>query len=228
MTKDQLTLRTQEIINTHGKPTWDMSQPVNESARLLVQLRTEYRMEALANKKQAAKAKGQDQKADGIDEIAQLADKENPKYKQAHIGAIGLDESDLKLFTPKEQEILIFYFDNPEESIKNIAKRFGWNYQKMTSFLRSQAVVQLEDRTFTKAIRSRNWKALARAQAAGDSRVIQRLGEHFKQISSEKLELNVVNKPIEDPEVVRVLRELGDKASSTPEPHQTNTNHNDI
>lgn len=227
MTKDQYNLRKQEIINTHGQPTHEMNVPTNESARLLAQLRQQNRMEAIAEKKQAAKDKGQLQRAEGIDEIAELIDKENPKYKQAHIGPVAVDESDLRAFTDKEREILVYYFDNPEEPIKNVAKRFGWNYQKMTAFIRSQAVINLEDRTYSKHARSLNWRAIIKAQRSGDSRVIQRLGEHFKQISSEKLELNVVNKPIEDNNLAKMLKEIGDKAASAPEVHHTTSNHSD-
>ncbi len=53
-------------------------------------------------------------------------------------------------------------------------------------------------------------QALRTAMKEGDSKIITRVAEHYNVLKSEKLELEV-NKPIEDPVALKMLKELGDK-----------------
>jgi hypothetical protein len=207
MDRTEYDIAKQKLIETFGQPEWDNHVAVNESAKRLNTLLTEYRLSCRAAKRLEAKEAGQKQET----EIKDLITPEiKQKYKGISIGAIELNENDLLMFTDVEKDIIHNHFEDMTLTHKQLAFKNGVSRQIVTALLDSPAYRFLETKVFSKLMPSEIQIALLKATRGGDSKIVQRLAEHYKILHPEKLEVDI-NKPIEDSKAVQMLKELGDR-----------------
>lgn len=218
MTKDQFELRKQEIINLLGKPEYDMKDAVNESARQLVALRTEYRLGLMAEGRQKAKEKGQKQKPETLQEInAEVPSEKLKEYSTQLLPSVLIEDKDLVMFSDLEKEILRARYDNWNMDTKKLADRFGMSRQKVAALLNSIAVQILDAKVWKQIVPFEVRKSLMSCLRAHDVKVTLRLAEHEKIIENEKLDLTVRDKAITDPAAIKMLKELGDRLTTPTE-----------
>ena len=207
MTKEEYETNKAKILQEFGKPESDNHVPLNESARRLYKLLTEYRVSCRIEQAKKAREAGQIQQLP----IKELATPElKRKYKHINIGELELNDRDLLPFSEKEQDVIRCHFEDMSLNHKDLAVRSNVSRQFVTALLDSPSYRFLEQKVFDKLMPSEVKIALLQATRGGDSKIIQRLAEHYKILNPEKMELDI-NKPIDDPKALQMLKELGDK-----------------
>lgn len=208
MTKDELQRLSAEVERVHGPAIWDMGEPQNESARQLVQIRREYRSTQALERHQKRKEAGYKMAPEGLAEIANTV---RQVRAVADIPALFLNDKDLTYFTPIEKEILKSHFTNMRLSNAQLGKIHNVSYQLVTELLTHTAVLILYGKVFGHLLPLKTWQSLLKAVDSGDKAVTLRLAEHFGLISNPQLDVNTKTKPIDDPEALKLLKDLGDK-----------------
>jgi|ERR1041385_89095 hypothetical protein len=208
MTKQDYEDNKAKIIAEFGTPEWDNFEPMNESATRLSKLKTEYRLYCRSEKRLQDKANGEKQQQT-LNELGQEI-KENKKYKRFGIGSIEVNDKDLLPFSEKEQDVIRNHFDNWNLNHQELGIKSNVSRQFVTALLHTPAYLFLEQKIFDKLMPSEVKIALLQATRAGDSKIVQRLAEHYKILNPEKVEIDL-NKPIDDPKALAMLREIGDR-----------------
>lgn len=199
---DELKLK---ILKDFGDPNPTYDEP-NESRRRLNKLKSDYLVSCREIKrkeeKQALIASGK------IEDLPEL----KPYIKNPiTIGVIELNEKDLAAFTDQEREIIRQHFQDFNLSHHQLSHRVPKTHrQTVTALLDSPAYKILESRVFDRLMPSEVKIALLAATRDGDSKIIQRLAEHYRILQPEKMEIEL-NKPIEDPLAIKMLKDIGDK-----------------
>ena len=218
MQKEEYERLKGEIISKYGQPVFDLHDPQNESATKLKQLQTAYRLSKLADARAKAKEAGKHLKPEGLAEIAQEAKtavqiqqkRTDAKYTPSCIPELHLNEKDLIAFTEKEIEVIRRYFERLDQSPKEIAAFCGVNYQFVTALLASPSFKILYSKVFDHILPFESLLSIRSAMKGGDSKTALRIAEHYGLIKSEKMDISI-NKPVDDPEAIKLLKQLGDK-----------------
>jgi hypothetical protein len=209
LTKIEYDALKQTIVETYGKPEYDLQTPINESAKRLSALRSQRMQEG---RKQAKDAR--------LDEIRAEIPKSRLKAvlsdSNIKLPEFEIDARYLASFSETEQLVLHDHF-NTNLSDTELGIKHNLTRQAVTGLLHDTRVKVLEARLFDSIGPWRNRLALLRLQEADDSKVVVRLGEHWGVIKSETKELNLNTKPIEDPKALQMLKELGDRLVDTNE-----------
>lgn len=210
MTNEDFELEKQKIINEFGKPERDWDPNLwNESAKRIKALTERKRMEALADKRKAK----QEYLADLFKDIPK------EQYKQIMkqpLPAIYIEDHDLKAFQDIEKEIIRYHFENRDSTNKELATYFNTNPQRITALFHSIQFKALEIKYHEARIPAKLRNALERLVDADHEKTVLRLSEHYGIVKAEKQDINITSKPIEDPEAIRLLRELGDRVADAP------------
>src|SRR5947207_12298063 len=138
MDKTEYNLAKAEIISRLGAPVWDMREPINESARKLLALQHEYSNIVRQSRVDAVKGS--------------LNEERLKKAETIRLRGIELSDSDLAPFQGKEKDILIAWFENKNQTNKQLAGRFGVTYQFVASLLRDRRVLQLDAKYFQQVL----------------------------------------------------------------------------
>lgn len=201
MTKEQLDQQINEIKQTLGEPEFDFDRtPLNESAKKIKELRAVFQSE---QKKKDWEEKKALKNFLSPDELRQTKDLPAPP--------IYLEDHDLKGFTAVEAAIIEAHFENRNLNQQQLAKQFGVERQTITALFHNQRFNMLRIKYFDNEMPSELRLALAKLVKAGDQKTVLRLAEHYQMIKAEKQELNIVSKPIEDPEALKMLRDIARK-----------------
>lgn len=203
MTKEEKQKKRAEIIRLHGEPNSTYDEP-NESRRLINALDHEYRMSRLAE----ARAKKS--------ELNKLAD-DIPEEKKRELRStpalpVFLVEDDLKPFDPEERKILLCYFEDMNQDDKSIADKIGVSHQRVTKVKRLPAVGQLRNRAYDYILKAENAMMIRKLQLQGDTKIVVELGKKYGNLEKDNLEITNRIKPIEDPELIRMLKEIADRS----------------
>ncbi len=217
MTKEEYKALSDKIIVEYGKPEYNNYEPVNESAVKIKVLLSEYRMSTMANARRAhsENAKLEREKDNNLKRVNEglkdIAEDIPNKYKAYAIPELFLTESDLIPFNEKEKELLHEHFTNLTLSNKQLAIKCNVSTQHVTALLNSTAVQILNQKVFDKLLPLEALKSILKALRANDSKVSLEVARHYKLIQNETSDINVISKPINDPEAIKMLKELGDK-----------------
>ena len=204
----------EEIIKKYGQPEHEMAEPINESARLLRELKKQQAKEVFEAKKAAAKELGQKQAPEGLVAIEKaIPPALKQEYESVSLYGREIPEEYLSKFKEKEKDVLRAHYMDDRLSHTQLAHKFGMSRQQVTALLKSGEARLLESRMFNQEAPSECMKSLLKAIKAGDSKTVIEVSRHFGVLRNEKLELSV-QKPIQDPEAQRLLRELGDRMAS--------------
>lgn len=207
MTKEEYTEGKKRIVETFGVPEYDNHAAVNESAKRCTKLLTEYRLSCRAKQLKEDKETDIRQKA----ELSELATQDvKRKYSVFDIPEICINENDLAPFDDVEIDVITNHFENMSLAHKQLAIKSNVSRQVVTALLSSPAYRLLEAKVFDKLMPTETRMALLRAVRGLDSKITQRMAEHYKILNPEKLEVDL-NKPIDDPEALKLLKEIGDK-----------------
>lgn len=200
MTKAEYHELKAKIVTEYGEAEWDMGQPVNESARRLNELATTYRVGAIT---EAAKKRKE------LRELADSAEQVKSEKSYKSLGAC-LDKQDLAPFTTKECGVLESFFENPNQTDKELGHKHGVTYQFVVALKKSLAFKMLYNKVLDRLLPIEAGFALRKAINSGDSQIIRRVAEHYGLLKAEQTDLTIKPKEINDPEVMKMLRELGD------------------
>jgi len=210
--KQQFEIEKAKIIAIHGKPEYDMREPVNEAAKLCSELHKSYLNDCRVAARLKAKELGQHQAPETLEDIEKAIPKElKHKYSSIPLPSFYLTEQDLKEFNGVERELLHLHFKDLELDTKALADRFGLTRQRVAALLKSNAVQLLTFRLLKQNAGLETWKGLFRAMKANDSKILLRMAEYLSILPKEETNLNINTKPITDPTAMKLLQELGDK-----------------
>lgn len=216
MTKDQFQQEKEAIIAKLGQPERDFDQtPLNESAIQLKKLKIAYMLSLRSAKKQADKEAGQSQAPDTLTDFVKAVPSE--RLRQAMNRAlppIFLEPHDLKAFTEVEAGIVQAHFEDRSLNNEQLANRFGIKRQTVTGLLNSREFKLLKLKYFEIEAPEATRLAILHLLHDNDQKTAHRLAEHYGIIKAEKQDINIMSKPIDDPEALKMLRELGDKLSN--------------
>ena len=211
MTKSEYEEQRKKIIETFGKPVFDMAEPQNESAKRCNALLSEYRQGVLSAKRVQNREKGMKVKPETVREIAEnITSEQKNRYSSIPIPEINLSDNDLIAFTDDERDVIIQHFNNMNLTHLQLSAKCKLNRQQITALLHSPAYRVLESKVFDKLMPTETRLSLLRCVRGNDSKITQRLAEHYKILNPEKVEIDL-NKPIDDPKALKLLKELGDK-----------------
>lgn len=215
MNKEEYNLQKEKIIQTFGQPNEDTFNP-NESRIKLGKLKAEYLVSCRNQQKKDAKKAGQKQETElqDLPEVKAYV-KENEKKASILIGNLEINDNDLLPFNQLERDVIRIKFDNWNLTHKQIANKCSdlsrtVTRQQVTATLDSPAFKILQQRYFDKLLPLEVNLALLAAVRQGDTKIVTRLAEQYNIMKPEKMEIDL-NKPIEDAEALKMLRELGDK-----------------
>ena len=213
MNKEQYEQIKKDIIAEYGTPTYDMRDPVNESAKRITAARSQYLSDAMAiGRANKYRPKEEQQKDNSIQGILKDVPKERIKATwNIDLPEMCIDDKYLLAFDDTEKKILHTHFNQPNLKNKDIGIKFNVSAQLVTSLLNDTRTKILEARLFESLAPWRTRLALLRLVESNDSRVVVRLAEHFKVIESESKDINLITKPIQDTEAEKMLKEIGDK-----------------
>lgn len=214
MTKEEFEQLSKEIKEKHGKPEWEEWQPMNESARQLMTLRTEYRMRLVASRRKERLDAGEKMRPEGLKEIAEGVLKDKAKamlVERVGIPELFLNENDVRGFSMTEKEILHSYFNDLTLKPKQLAVKHQVSYQQVVALLDSTAFKILYTKVFDRILPFESLIALRQAMRKGDSKVSLEIARHYKLIQDETVNVNGLSKPIDDPKALTMLKDLGDK-----------------
>lgn len=209
MDKNEYETLKAKLIETYGKPVYDMREPQNEAAVKLNELKTQFRLDTLArsrNERRELKLK---------DVIADVPADKLREVVSVPILGIAINDSHLINFSPKERDILISHYNNLNLTHTQLAREHGVSRQYVTGLIDSPANAVLRTKVMDKVLPLETSKALLRLLKADDRQVALRVAEHYKIIANNQTDLNIVNKPIDDPEAIKLLKELGDKLAGS-------------
>lgn len=198
MNKEQYELRKKEIIERLGVPEYDMRDPVNDSARELSKLTTEF------------KAIQRFEKVLNEDEQKKIV----KKYASVPAVPIYLTDTDLELFTEQERPVVEDYFQDRNQTALELSKKHkGYTRNKVVALLRSGPFSTLCNRVFGPLAVLELQNAILKAIRDGDTKIIERMAEQMGVMKSPELKLNI-NKPLQfedNPEIMKQIKELGDR-----------------
>lgn len=205
MTKDEYNQRKAELIKTYGEPTSPHDEP-NQARLELNKLLIEHRRSNLVKK---------EDKPIVQNELNVLAES-IPKDKQKELRStpalpVYLVDEDLRQFTDEQRKILLCYFEDINQPDQLIANRVGCSVQLVTRTKRLPAVSALNDRATSYLLKAENAMMIRKLQLAGDTKIIVELGKKFGNLEKDSLDITQKIKPIEDPAMIKMLKELGDK-----------------
>lgn len=202
MTDEEYNLAKADIIKLHGEPVRDFDEK-NESARLIDQL----------NYKRRAAAMQAGRKAKLSDIVSDVPVSQLRKYSALPLRPIYLEDKDLKQFTDLEKQILQAHYEDSTLNNEQLATRFGCKRQAITALFNSMEAKLLKIKLFERECPDKIRLALLHLVEDNDQKTTLRLAEHYGIVKAEKTDINITSKPIEDPEAMKLLRELGDKLS---------------
>lgn len=200
MTKQELEVQITQIKQTLGEPEWDFDRtPMNESAKKIKELRGMFQSQQTKERWEGKKS------------LKNLLDPEELKLaKTLPAPPIYLEQHDLKGFTDLEKAIVEAHFENRNLNQQDLAKQFNVARQTITALFHSPKFNVLRIKYYDLELPAELRLAIAKLVKAGNEKTILRLAEHYGIIKAEKTDINIVSKPIEDPEMLKVLKELGD------------------
>lgn len=216
MTKDQYELLKAEIINKYGVPVRDTFSPElnNESANKLNALKGEYlnscraasldAKRILRAKNESLKEIAADIKPRGVDDPDYIRRKPDPCYVMS---------SDLLAFDEKEKDIIVTYFENQSLTPHQLSNQFGMSRQKVMALLNSPAFKVIYSKVYDRLLPIESLMAIRAKMKDGDSKVILEVARNYGLIKNEGLDITNRVKPIEDPEAIKLLKELGNRMS---------------
>lgn len=193
-----------EIIQKFGKPESDNGTPLNESARRISELCIQYRVA----RNQESRAKAKETKLKLAAELAKEKS-EDARYEQVQAEPVFLSDKDMLPFTEQEALIVRDKFENFNIKDNQLAHRHHTTVQKVTALWTTEAFKYLQLKLQDKILPMIAFNSLMRF-AKTDAKVALRIAEHYKMLKSETLDINNTIKPIEDPEALKRLKELGD------------------
>jgi hypothetical protein len=193
MTNEEYQQKKDEVKKRLGEPTYDVGLPTNESARELDKLRRQKQIESRQKNR--------------IEEAADiaLADKVNSVSKAI---PIELTDNDLLPFDETEQKILRIHCADTNLDWRAVARLAETTTHKVTSLVRSGRYKVLADKLFNHLAPMMAQASILKAMKGGNTQVTLRVAEHFNILKSEELK---IVKPIDDPELLRKLKEIGDQ-----------------
>lgn len=199
MDKLEYEFKKKEIISKLGKPESDFDrQPLNESARQLKSLFSQYQSESKVKlsieRKQALDLKEQK-------DVVR-------KYRLDYAVSIELSEADLEVFNEVERAVLVDYFHNTNLSPLDL-ERPGFSRQKIVALMRSGPFAVLAAKVFDHLMAVEVRSAILKSIRSGNDKLAERFAEQLGILRNQTLDLNI-NKPIEDQELIKKLKELGD------------------
>ena len=201
MNKQELDKQISDIEALLGKADFDFDRtPLNESAKKIKELRSQYQSEMKRKQWEEAKA------------VKNFLSPEDVKAtKDLPAPPIYLEEHDLKGFTGVEAAIIEAYFENRNLNHQQLAKQFSVPRQTITALMHSTKFNLLRVKYTDMELPADVRLALGKLVKAGDQKTVLRLAEHYGIIKAEKQDVNITNKPIEDLEIIKLLQELGRK-----------------
>lgn len=201
MNKSEYELAKQEIITRLGQPEFDMSEPVNDSAKEIKELRSRYRSGIMTGRKRLSLTPKEEK------EVVEEA-----KYTKAV--PIHLNEDDLIVFKPAERILLMSYFENTDLSPKDLSRMYPeFSISKIVALLHSGYFKRLAGKMFEQTLPVKLQWALLKLVEAKNPKIVERMSEHFGLLKSQETTLNV-NKPIDDPATVAKLKQIGDQQAN--------------
>ncbi len=207
MTKDELDKAVADVKGLLGDPEFDFDQtPLNESAKKIKELRSQFKSEKMKEQHAAKKALEQSFNADERKLVESLPAK--PIY---------IEEHDLKGFSELERAIIEGYYENRSLNQQELARRFNVPRQTITALFHSTKFNLLRIKYYEFTMPSKLMLATEKLVDAGHEKTILRLNEHYGIIKAERSDINITSKPIDDPEAMKMLKELGDKLSGDKE-----------
>lgn len=223
MDKQEYELAKAKIVQEYGQPENDYDRaPMNESARRIAELHTVYMIACRKAKKLLDREAGQKQAPQGLEEINAAVPKDSVKeYLAMPVPPVFIPESDLIAFNKWERAVLIDHFEHLNLTHTELARRHGVSQQKVTGLLNMEAVGMLQTRVFARILPVETYKGLLQALASKNHQVALRLAEHFGIIKGEETTLNLANSVIQDPEAIKMLKELGDKLADSKKIEET-------
>ncbi len=201
MTKTEY-LQLRESIETRlGKPEFEMGDPVNESAREIKKLLSEYRSQ---QQKEVHKKKKELLDDDEAHNIVR-------QYQSRLAVPIDISDTDLELFKDYERPVVRAFFENTNQTASELANRSkDVSYQKIVALMRSGPFQVLYDKLYSYLMPMKVRNALLKAVDDGNSRLVERLAEQTGALKNQEITMNL-NKPLEDPALTKRLKELGDQ-----------------
>ena len=172
---------------------------MNESAKKIKELRSAFKSEKMKEQHEARR------------EMEKSFGREIQDAKSYPAKPVYVDDHDLKGFTDIEKAVIEAYYENRDQNHQQLAKSFGIARQTVTALFNSAQFKALAVKYYEFVMPSKLRLATEKLVDAGHEKTILRLNEHYGIIKAEKMDLNVTNKPIEDPEALQLLKELGEK-----------------
>lgn len=210
MTKEELEKQITEVTNLLGKPEYDEvaypKEPLNESAKRIAELRKQYKSEKMKVQHEERKALEQQLGAD-LKTVERIPAK--PIY---------IDDIDLKGFTPVEAAIIEGYYENRDLNQQQLAKQFNVHRQTITKLFKSAKFNILRVKYHEYVMPNKLMLGYEKLVDNGHEKAIMLGLVHYGILKPERTDINITSKPIEDPEALKLLQELGDKwAEQKPE-----------
>ncbi len=203
MTKEERDSQIEEVKKLLGEPDFDYDQtPLNESAKKIKEIRGAFKSERMKAQWEEKKKVEEHFSKEDLKQAASLPAK--PIYIADH---------DLKGFSELERAIIEAYYEDRNLNQQELSKRFGLPRQTITKLFHSTQFNALRIKYYEYTMPSKLMLATEKLVDAGHEKTILRLNEHYGIIKAEKTDINITSKPIEDPEAIKILRELGDKLS---------------
>lgn len=198
MEKTEYLKLKEAIIQRLGKPEYDNFEPVNESAKEIDKLKKAHKSELM-----------KEQKAQKKLALSQEEEKEVvKKYRHTQATPIDLSEADLEPFTDLERQVIIDYFRDTNLTPTELA-RSHFSRQKVVALLRSGPFQVLAARVYEHLGPLKTRWAVLKALDAGEKTIVQRAAEQWGIFKNQEMNLNI-NKPIDNPELIQKLKEMGD------------------
>ncbi len=201
MTKDERDKQIEETKALLGKPEYDFDQtPLNESAKKIKEIRAAFSSEKM-------KQQWADKKA--FEKTFEPKTLEAAKLIPAK--PIYIDDNDLKSFSEIERAVIEAHYENRDLNQQELAARFNLPRQTITKLFRSAQFNVLRVKYYEFVMPGKLMLATEKLVDAGHEKTILRLNEHYGIIKAEKQDINIISKPIEDTEALKLLQEMGDK-----------------
>ncbi len=203
MTKEERDQQINEVKKLLGEPDFDFDQtPLNEAAKKIKEIKGQFKSERMKEQWEAKKAVEQHFSKEDLKAVASLPAK--PIYIEDH---------DLKGFTELERAIIEAHYEDRNLNQQDLSRRFNIPRQTITKLFHSVQFNALRIKYYEFTMPSKLMLATEKLVDAGHEKTILRLNEHYGIIKAEKQDINIVSQPIQDPEAIKMLQELGDKLS---------------
>ena len=209
--KEYETLKA-KIIQEYGKPEYEMHKPINESASKIQAIQTQYRLDNISKARYERKEKEYLQGSNSLKSLASgLTEDQRRVAVSSPVPELFINESYLIPFTDKEKEILKLHYYNLNLTNNELGRKCNVSRQFVTALLDSPAVAILNTKIFDKLLPLEACKSILRLVQHDDKTVTLRVAEHYKLLQSQSTEMNIVSKPIDDPNTLKMLKEMGDE-----------------